>query len=254
MRQIGGPLFQRVAETVGEIDTVLQRARVRRQRGRVRANLRLCAGNICKGGVDIRITAECPRGNTEPGACRIRTLDRESFLSQIALVPQETLLFGGTVKENILYGKLEATDTELKEAAQKANAHEFIMEMEKGYDSIVGEKGTKLSGGERQRISIARAILKDPKILVLDEATSSLDNRSESLIQEALETLMAHRTTFIVAHRLSTIHKANQIIVLDKGRIVESGQHEDLMNHKGLYHSLYTMKMLDPAAQEELGL
>ncbi|MBT3414716.1 MAG: ATP-binding cassette domain-containing protein, partial [Nitrospina sp.] len=126
--------------------------------------------------------------------------------------------------------------------------------MEKGYDTIVGEKGTKLSGGERQRIAIARAILKDPKILVLDEATSSLDNRSESLIQEALETLMAHRTTFIVAHRLSTIHKANQIIVLDKGRIVESGQHEDLMNHKGLYHSLYTMKMLDPAAQEELGL
>ena len=106
--------------------------------------------------------------------------------------------------------------------------------MEKGYDTIVGEKGTKLSGGERQRIAIARAILKDPKILVLDEATSSLDNRSESLIQEGLETLMAHRTTFIVAHRLSTIHKADQIIVLDKGCIVEAGQHEDLMNHKGL--------------------
>mgnify|MGYP003972913127 FL=1 len=184
----------------------------------------------------------------------IRTLDRKNFLSQIALVPQETLLFGGTVRENILYGKLDATQSELEEAAQKANAHEFITNMEKGYDTIVGEKGTKLSGGERQRIAIARAILKDPKILVLDEATSSLDNRSESLIQEALETLMAHRTTFIVAHRLSTIHKANQIIVLDKGRIVESGQHEDLMNHKGLYHSLYTMKMLDPAAQEELGL
>ena len=184
----------------------------------------------------------------------IRTLDRKSFLSQIALVPQETLLFGGTVRENILYGKLDATESELKEAAQKANAHEFITNMEKGYDTIVGEKGTKLSGGERQRISIARAILKDPKILVLDEATSSLDNRSESLIQEALETLMAHRTTFIVAHRLSTIHKADQIIVLDKGCIVEAGQHEDLMNHKGLYHSLYTMKMLDPAAHEGSGL
>jgi subfamily B ATP-binding cassette protein MsbA len=184
----------------------------------------------------------------------IRTLDRKSFLSQIALVPQETLLFGGTVRENILYGKLDATESELKEAAQKANAHEFTTNMEKGYDTIVGEKGTKLSGGERQRISIARAILKDPKILVLDEATSSLDNRSESLIQEALETLMAHRTTFIVAHRLSTIHKADQIIVLDKGCIVEAGQHEDLMNHKGLYHSLYTMKMLDPAAHEGSGL
>ena len=180
----------------------------------------------------------------------IRTLDRKSFLSQIALVPQETLLFGGTVKENILYGKLDATDTELKEAAQKANAHEFIVGMEKGYNTVVGEKGAKLSGGERQRIAIARAILKDPKILVLDEATSSLDNRSESLIQEALETLMFERTTFIIAHRLSTIHKADQIIVLDKGNIVEAGQHEDLMSRKGLYHNLYTLKMLDPSAEE----
>ena len=180
----------------------------------------------------------------------IRTLDRKSFLSQIALVPQETLLFGGTVKENILYGKLDATDTELKEAAQKANAHEFIVGMEKGYNTVVGEKGAKLSGGERQRIAIARAILKDPKILVLDEATSSLDNRSESLIQDALETLMFERTTFIIAHRLSTIHKADQIIVLDKGNIVEAGQHEDLMSRKGLYHNLYTLKMLDPAAHE----
>ena len=184
----------------------------------------------------------------------IRTLDRKSFLSQIGLVPQETLLFGGTVRENILYGKLDATESELKEAAQKANAHEFITNMEKGYDTIVGEKGTKLSGGERQRIAIARAILKDPKILVLDEATSSLDNRSESLIQEGLETLMAHRTTFIVAHRLSTIHKADQIIVLDKGCIVETGQHENLMNNKGLYHTLYTMKMLDPTVHEGSGL
>lgn len=180
----------------------------------------------------------------------IRTLDRESFLSQIALVPQETLLFGGTVRENILYGKLDATDGELKEAAQKANAHEFILNMEKGYDTIVGEKGAKLSGGERQRIAIARAILKDPEILVLDEATSSLDNRSESLIQDALETLMANRTTFIIAHRLSTIHKADQIIVLDKGSIVEVGQHEELMDHKGLYYDLYTLKMLDPATHE----
>ena len=176
----------------------------------------------------------------------IRTLDRKSFLSQIGLVPQETLLFGGTVRENILYGKLDATEAELEEAAQKANAHEFITNMEKGYDTIVGEKGTKLSGGERQRIAIARAILKDPKILVLDEATSSLDNRSESLIQEGLETLMAHRTTFIVAHRLSTIHKADQIIVLDKGCIVETGQHENLMNN--------TMKMLDHTVHEGSGL
>ena len=178
----------------------------------------------------------------------IRDLDRESFLSQIALVPQETLLFGGTVKENILYGKLDATDEELEDAAKKANAHDFIMNLEKGYETTVGEKGTKLSGGERQRIAIARAILKDPKILVLDEATSSLDNRSEALIQEAVEKLMENRTTFIVAHRLSTIHKADQIIVLENGKIVETGQHEELMNNKNLYYNLYKLKMRDPVA------
>lgn len=180
----------------------------------------------------------------------IRDLDRKSFLSQVALVPQETLLFGGTVKENILYGKLDASEQELQDAAKKANAHEFIMGLEKGYETVVGEKGAKLSGGERQRIAIARAILKDPKILVLDEATSSLDNRSEALIQEALETLMGNRTTFIVAHRLSTIHKADQIIVLDKGEIVETGQHEDLMNNKNLYYDLYTLKMLEPLTEK----
>ena len=181
----------------------------------------------------------------------IQELDRKSFLSQIALVPQETLLFGGTVKENILYGKLDASEEELEEAAKKANAHDFIVELEKGYETIVGEKGAKLSGGERQRIAIARAILKDPKILVLDEATSSLDNRSEALIQEAVETLMENRTTFIVAHRLSTIHQADQIIVLEKGRVVEIGQHEDLMNNKNLYYNLYKLKMQDPVTLGE---
>ena len=181
----------------------------------------------------------------------IRSLDRKSFLNQIALVPQETLLFGGTVKENILYGKLDATDQELEDAARKANAHDFIVDLENGYETIVGEKGAKLSGGERQRIAIARAILKDPKILVLDEATSSLDNRSEALIQEAVEKLMEGRTTFIVAHRLSTIHKADQIIVLEKGRVVETGQHEKLMNNKNLYYNLYKLKMQDPVTLGE---
>ena len=179
----------------------------------------------------------------------IKELDRKSFLSQIALVPQETLLFGGTVKENILYGKLDASEEELEEAARKANAHDFIVELEKGYETIVGEKGTKLSGGERQRIAIARAILKDPKILVLDEATSSLDNRSESLIQDAIETLMQNRTTFIVAHRLSTIHQADQIIVLENGKVVEIGQHEDLMDNKNLYYNLYKLKMRSPVTR-----
>ena len=181
----------------------------------------------------------------------IRSLDRKSFLSQIALVPQETLLFGGTVKENILYGKLDATDQELEDAAKKANAHDFIVGLENGYETIVGEKGAKLSGGERQRIAIARAILKNPKILVLDEATSSLDNCSEALIQEAVEKLMEGRTTFIVAHRLSTIHKADQIIVLEKGRVVETGQHEELMNNKNLYYNLYKLKMQDPVTLGE---
>ena len=181
----------------------------------------------------------------------IRSLDRKSFLSQIALVPQETLLFGGTVKENILYGKLDATDQELEDAATKANAHDFIVGLENGYETIVGEKGAKLSGGERQRIAIARAILKNPKILVLDEATSSLDNCSEALIQQAVEKLMEGRTTFVVAHRLSTIHKADQIIVLEKGRIVETGQHEELMNNKKLYYNLYKLKMQDPVTLGE---
>ena len=181
----------------------------------------------------------------------IRSLDRKSFLNQIALVPQETLLFGGTVKENILYGKLDATDQELEDAAKKANAHDFIVDLENGYETIVGEKGAKLSGGERQRIAIARAILKNPKILVLDEATSSLDNCSEALIQEAVEKLMEGRTTFIVAHRLSTIHKADQIIVLEKGRVVETGQHEELMNNKNLYYNLYKLKMQAPVTLGE---
>ena len=181
----------------------------------------------------------------------IRSLDRQSFLSQIALVPQETLLFGGTVKENILYGKLDATDQELEDAATKANAHDFIVGLENGYETIVGEKGAKLSGGERQRIAIARAILKNPKILVLDEATSSLDNFSEALIQEAVEKLMEGRTTFVVAHRLSTIHKADQIIVLEKGRVVETGEHEELMNNKKLYYNLYKLKMQDPVTLGE---
>ena len=153
----------------------------------------------------------------------LKSLDLESYLSQVALVPQETLLFGGTIRENILYGKLDATDTEMIEASKSANAHEFIVEFSNGYDTLVGEKGAKLSGGERQRIAIARALLKNPKVLVLDEATSALDNQSEMLIQEALEKLMVGRTTFIIAHRLSTVHNADKIIVLDKGSVVESG-------------------------------
>ncbi|TDJ58680.1 MAG: ABC transporter ATP-binding protein, partial [Nitrospina sp.] len=136
----------------------------------------------------------------------IREIALKTFLNHVALVPQETLLFGGTIRENIMYGKLDATDDELDRAARFANAYDFIENLDKGYDTVVGEKGVKLSGGERQRIAIARALLKDPKILILDEATSSLDNQSEMLIQDALDHLMRGRTTLIIAHRLSTVH------------------------------------------------
>lgn len=176
----------------------------------------------------------------------IREIALKSFLNHVALVPQETLLFGGTIRENIMYGKLDATEEELDRAARFANAYDFIKNLEQGYDAVVGEKGVKLSGGERQRIAIARALLKNPKILILDEATSSLDNQSEMLIQDALENLMEGRTTLIIAHRLSTVHNADRIFVLDKGRVVETGNHKELMANEGLYYQLYTLKEFQP--------
>lgn len=184
----------------------------------------------------------------------IREIALKTFLNHVALVPQETLLFGGTIRENIMYGKLDATDEELDRAARFANAYDFIENLDKGYDTVVGEKGVKLSGGERQRIAIARALLKDPKILILDEATSSLDNQSEMLIQDALDHLMRGRTTLIIAHRLSTVHNADRIIVLDKGRVVETGNHKELMASEGLYCKLYTLRAFeDPIPVEDEG-
>jgi len=158
---------------------------------------------------------------------------------QIALVPQDIFLFGGSIRENIAYGKPEASDEEIYKAAHKANAMEFISRFSEGLDTIVGERGTQLSGGQRQRIAIARAVLKDPKILILDEATSSLDSESERLVQDALEKLMAGRTSIVIAHRLSTIRKADQILVLDHGSLVEKGTHEQLMQLSGgIYKNL----------------
>ncbi len=184
----------------------------------------------------------------------IREIALKTFLNHVALVPQETLLFGGTIRENIMYGKLDATDEELDRAARSANAYDFIENLDQGYDTVVGEKGVKLSGGERQRIAIARALLKDPKILILDEATSSLDNQSEMLIQDALDHLMRGRTTLIIAHRLSTVHNADRIIVLDKGRVVETGNHKELMASEGLYCKLYTLRAFeDPIPVEDEG-
>jgi len=161
---------------------------------------------------------------------------------QMAFVPQDVILFGGTIKENIAYGKPDASDEEIFEASKKANAHEFVSRFPESYETIVGERGIKLSGGQRQRIAIARAILKDPAILILDEATSSLDSESEQLVQEALDNLMKNRTSFVIAHRLSTIRNADKIILIDKGIVSESGTHEELMSHDGLYRKLNEMQ------------
>jgi ABC transporter fused permease/ATP-binding protein len=162
---------------------------------------------------------------------------------QMALVPQDVMLFGGTIRENILYGKPEASNEEVENAARKANAHSFISGFPEGYETIVGERGVKLSGGQRQRIAIARAILKDPAILILDEATSSLDSESEALVQDALNNLMKGRTSFVIAHRLSTIRNADKIIVLEHGVVRETGTHKELLEiEDGLYRSLSTLQ------------
>jgi subfamily B ATP-binding cassette protein MsbA len=165
--------------------------------------------------------------------------------NHIGIVTQESILFNDSVRNNIAFGMTEATDEEVMQAAKIANAHEFIMNLEDGYNTNIGERGNKLSGGQKQRISIARAVLKNPTILLLDEATSALDTESEKLVQDALEKLMQNRTSLVIAHRLSTIRNADKIIVLSKGEMKEVGTHQELLQLKGLYYNLCTLQGLE---------
>ena len=172
----------------------------------------------------------------------VRDLTMKSLRSKIGIVQQDVYLFCGTIRENIAYGKPDASMDEIIEAAKKANIHEFIMELPEGYDTFVGERGTRLSGGQKQRISIARVFLKNPPILILDEATSALDNESERRIQKSLEALAKDRTTITIAHRLSTIRNADEIIVINEAGIAERGTHKELLGMNGLYAHYYKMQ------------
>ena len=185
-------------------------------------------------------------GEIKMGDESIWDTDLYSFRSQIGIVPQEIILFGGTIKENIAYGNTNAKEEEIIEAARQANALQFIESFPEGMMTLVGERGIKLSGGQKQRVAIARAILKNPKLLILDEATSSLDTESELLVQEALDKLMRNRTSLIIAHRLSTIRKADVIFLISEGKMLESGSHDELINNDdGTYQQLLKMQFQD---------
>jgi ATP-binding cassette, subfamily B, bacterial len=173
----------------------------------------------------------------------LRDLRLRSYRGLLALVQQDVFLFDGTVRDNIAYGGRDATDAEIEEAARQANAEEFILRLPEGYETIIGERGVKLSGGQKQRLAIARAILAAPQILILDEATSNLDTESEQLIQAALGTLLAGRTTFVIAHRLSTVRRADLILLMEEGRIVERGTHDGLMRAGGTYYEMVRRQM-----------
>ena len=182
---------------------------------------------------------EATKGNVLIDGINVKEIKQQSLRENIGIVQQDVYLFTGTIMDNIRYGNLEASDEEVIEAAKKANAHDFIMEMENGYKTQVNERGSRLSAGQRQLISFARALLADPKILILDEATSSIDTETELLLQKGLNELLKGRTSFIIAHRLSTIKNADCILYVDKGDILERGNHDALMEQKGEYYKLY---------------
>jgi subfamily B ATP-binding cassette protein MsbA len=180
----------------------------------------------------------------------IRDVTLTSLRSQIGIVTQETVLFDDTISTNIAYGRPAATAAEIEAAARAAHAHEFIAPLPEGYDTMIGERGQRLSGGQRQRLAIARAILRDSPILILDEATSSLDAESEMLVQDALANLMLNRTSFVIAHRLSTVRRASAIVVLERGQIVEIGTHDELLARGGAYAKLYDLQLQDEPSDE----
>jgi subfamily B ATP-binding cassette protein MsbA len=182
----------------------------------------------------------------------VRGMNLTDLRAQIGIVPQEVVLFAGTIYDNIHYGKLDAGERDIIEAAKMANAHSFIERLETGYRTEIGERGVQLSGGQRQRIAIARAILRNPRILLLDEATSALDSESELMVQEALDRLMQGRTSFIIAHRLSTVHRCDRIFVLDRGSVAEEGTHEELLrNDSGIYKKLYSLQFIDEGKENQ---
>lgn len=190
-------------------------------------------------------------GNIKIDGINLKEMKIKSLRHNIGIVLQENFLFSGTIMDNIRYGKLNATDEEIIETSKKIRAHDMINELEKGYETFVEERGRNFSEGQRQLISFARALIADPPILILDEATSSIDPYSELLIQQALETLLKGRTSISIAHRLSTIINSDRIVVLDKGKIIEEGSHQELIKKGGLYKYLYEMQFKDPFKKEK---